>query len=142
MPFVLITGARFRPAQELDEQAPPGVLSWECATAKGDAMAKIIENAPQRMVLQSGSTTFTLDKGANTAVMQRKLLFWSLKPLEVPLTDVAEITLDVGVDRASGVEICNTMVVMRTGAAWALPADDRKDAETTATAMRGFLELG
>ena len=105
-------------------------------------MAKIIDNAPQRMVLQSGSTTLTLDKDANTAVMQRKLLFWSLKPLEVPLTDVAEFTLDVGVDRASGVEICNTMVVMRTGAAWALPADNKKDAETTAAAMRGFLGLG
>jgi hypothetical protein len=105
-------------------------------------MAKIIDHAPQRMALQSGSTTLTLDKGANTAVMQRKLLFWLLKPLEVPLTDVADITIDAGVDRASGVEVCNTMVVMRTGAAWAFPADDRKDAETTATAMRGFLGLG
>ena len=105
-------------------------------------MAKIIDNAPQRLVLQSGSTTLTLDKDANTAVMQRKLLFWSLKPLEVPLTDVAEITVDAGVDRASGVEICNTMVVMRTGAGWALSAADRKDAEATATAMRGFLGLG
>jgi hypothetical protein len=105
-------------------------------------MAKIIDNAPQRMVLQSGSTTLTLDKDANTAVMQRKLLFWSLKPLEVQLTDVAEIAVDAGVDRASGVEVCNTMVVMRAGSAWALPAADKKDAETTATAMRGFLGLG
>ncbi len=104
-------------------------------------MAKVIENAPQRMVLQSGSTTLTLDKDANTAVMQRKLLFWSLKPLEVPLTDVAEITVDAGVDRASGVEVCNTMLVMRTGAAWALPAADKKDAETTAVAVRDFLGL-
>jgi hypothetical protein len=104
-------------------------------------MAKIIESAPQQLVLQSGSTTLRLDKDANTAVMQRKLLFWSLKPLEVPLTDIGEITVDVGVDRASGVEVCNTMLVMRTGAAWALPAADRKDAETTAVAVRGFLGL-
>ena len=47
-----------------------------------------------------------------------------------------------GAPRASGVEVCNTMLVMRTGAAWALPAADKKDAEATATAMRGVLGLG
>ena len=38
-------------------------------------MAKIVESTPQRMVLQSGSTTLTLDKSADKATMQRKLLF-------------------------------------------------------------------
>ena len=55
---------------------------------------------------------------------------------------LAEFAVDAGVDRASGVEICNTMLVTRGGAAWALPADDRKDAEATAAAMRAFLGLG
>ena len=109
--------------------------------AKGDAMAKIIENAPQRMVLQSGSTTLTLDKTVGKATLQRKMLFWNLKPLELALTEVAEFAVDAGVDRASGVEICNTMLVTRGGAAWALPAADKKDAEATAAAMRGFLGL-
>jgi hypothetical protein len=104
-------------------------------------MAKIVESVPQRMVLQSGSTKLTLDKDAGKATMQRKLLFWSLKPIETPLAEVAEIAIDAGLDRASGVEICNTMLVTRAGAAWALPADDRKDAETTAAAMREFLGL-
>ena len=105
-------------------------------------MAKIVESTPQRMVLQSGSTTLTLDKTAGKATMQRKLLFWNLKPMETPLAEVANFEVDVGVDRASGIEVCNTMLVTRAGAAWALPAADKKDAETTAVAMRGFLGLG
>jgi hypothetical protein len=104
-------------------------------------MAKITESSPQRMVLQSGSTTLTLDKSGGKATLNRKLLFWSLKPMETPLSEVAEVTVDAGVDRASGIDVCNTMLVMRAGAAWALPAADKKDAEQTAVAMRGFLGL-
>jgi hypothetical protein len=104
-------------------------------------MARIVESAPQRMTLQSGSTTLILDKDAAKATMQRKLLFWSLKPTETPLAEVAEIAVDAGVDRASGIEVCNTLLVTRAGAAWALPAADRKDAEATAVAIRDFLGL-
>ena len=126
----------------MSTRATAAVLWWAAQQAKGDAMAKIIESAPQRMVAQSGSTTLTLDKTASKATLQRKLLFWKLKPLELPLGEVAEFAVDAGVDRASGVEICNTMLVTRGGAAWALPADDKKDAEATAAAMRAFLGLG
>ena len=108
---------------------------------QGDAVANIVESAPQRMVLQSGSTTLTLDKNTGKGTLRRKLLFWNLKPVELPLAEVAELSVDAGVDRASGVEICNTMLVTRAGAAWALPAADRKDAEATAAAMREFLGL-
>jgi hypothetical protein len=55
------------------------------------------------------------------------------------LTDIAEITIDAGVDRASGVEVCNTMVVMRSGEGWAMPAADKKDAEASAAAIRTFV---
>ncbi len=104
-------------------------------------MAKITQHGPQRMTLQSGSTTLVLDKEAGSATMQRKLLFWSLKPVQVPLIDVVDIAVDVGVDRASGVDVCNTMIVTRAGAAWALLAADRKDAEATAVTIRNFLGL-
>jgi hypothetical protein len=104
-------------------------------------MANIVESASQRMVLQSGSTTLTLDKNASKATLRRNLLFRNLKPLELPLAEVAELSVDAGVDRASGVEICNTMLVTRAGSAWALPAADRKEAEATADAMREFLSL-
>jgi hypothetical protein len=104
-------------------------------------MAKIVDSAPQRLVLQSGSTKLTLDKDAGKAVMNRKLLFWALKPLELPLAEVTQIDIDAGVDRASGIEVCNTMLITRGGAAWALPAADKKDAQATAAAMREFLGL-
>jgi hypothetical protein len=72
-------------------------------------------------VLQSGSTTLTLDKEAGRAILQRKLLFWKRKPVETVLSQIAEFTVDTAVDRASGIEICHTMVVMRNGIAWAFP---------------------
>ena len=66
---------------------------------------------------------------------------WGLKPVEAPLSNIANVTVDTAVDRASGVEVCHTMVVMRTGAGWALPAVDKQDAQTKATAMRVFLGI-
>jgi len=41
----------------------------------------VLESTPQRLVLQAGSTTLTLDKDAGTGCLQRKLLFWKMKPL-------------------------------------------------------------
>ena len=101
----------------------------------------IIENSPMRLVLKSGSTTLTFDKAAGKAVMQRKLLLWGLKPLETPLSDVTDVTIDAGVDRASGVEVCNTMLITRDGTGWALPAADKKEAQANAAAMRQFLGM-
>ena len=97
------------------------------------------EDTPRQLVLKSGSTTLTLDKDAGKATLQRKFLMWGLKPMEAPLSEVADVTVDTSVDRASGVEICHIMVVMRTGAGWALPAMDKQDAQTKATAIRAFL---
>lgn len=91
--------------------------------------------------LRSGGTTLTLDKNGGKAVLQRKFLFLKMKPAEMNLSEVADVTLDVGVDRASGVEVCNAMLVSREGSAFAVPAADKADAEKTATAMREFLGL-
>ena len=101
----------------------------------------VTENTPRQLVLKSGSTTLTLDKDAGKATLQRKVLMWGLKPVEAPLSNIANVTVDTAVDRASGVEVCHTMVVMRTGAGWALPAVDKQDAQTKATAMRVFLGI-
>ena len=99
----------------------------------------VLESTPQRLVLQSGSTTLTLDKAAGTGCLQRKMLFWKLKPLEQALSDFTQVTVDAAVDRASGVEICHTMLVTQAG--WSLAAADKKDAEATTAAVRGFLGL-
>ena len=77
-----------------------------------------IERSPQRLVLRSGSTTIAFDKDASKAAMERKLLLWARKPLERSLSHVARVTVDANVDRASGVELCSTMIVMQDGSAW------------------------
>ena len=91
--------------------------------------------------LRSGGTTLRLDRTGGKAVLQRKVLFVKMKPAEMDLADVADVTLDVAVDRASGVEVCNAMLVSRAGSAFALPAADKADAEKSAGAMREFLGL-
>jgi hypothetical protein len=101
----------------------------------------VTESTPRRLVLTSGSTTLALDKDAGKASLQRKLLFWNLKPTELPLSEFSSVALDKNVDRASGVEIFHSMLVTRTGAAWAFPARDKADAEKNVTALRDFLAL-
>jgi len=100
-----------------------------------------IERASQGLVLRSGSTALRLDKNASTVTMERKLLFWARKPVERPLSDLVRVTVDANVDRASGVELCSTMLIMRDGSAWALPPTDRKKATETADAVREFLGI-
>jgi hypothetical protein len=101
----------------------------------------ISERTPQKLVMRSGSTTLTLSKEAGTATLQRKLLFWTLKPSQAPLSDITEVNVEAAVDRASGVEVCSTMLIMRTGAGWAFPCSDKKDAQGIADAIRDFLGL-
>ena len=40
----------------------------------------VTESTQNRFVLKSGSTTLTLDKEAGQAALQRKIVFWGLKP--------------------------------------------------------------
>ena len=88
-------------------------------------MAQTIESTPQRLVMQFGSTRLALDKAATTATLHRKMLFWSLKPVSNPLSDVVDIAVDTATDRASGVEVCHAIVIMRTGDAWALAENEK-----------------
>ncbi|HEY0567168.1 MAG TPA: hypothetical protein VGD13_03415 [Xanthobacteraceae bacterium] len=99
----------------------------------------VTERTSQRLVLKSGSTILSLDRDTEKATLQRKLLFWNLRPAQAPISDIADVTIDAAMDRASGVEVCSTMLVMRTGAAWAFPSADKKDAQASADALRGFL---
>ena len=101
----------------------------------------VTERTPQRLVIKSGSTTLTLDKDAGKAILQRMLLLWKLKPAEASVSDITDVTIDTAVDRASGVEMCSTMLVLRSGAGWALPASDKKEAQAIAGEIRGFVGL-
>lgn len=101
----------------------------------------IVESTQRRLVLWSGTTSLTLDKDSNKASLQRKLLFWKLKPIEVALSEIGEVTVDKAVDRTSGVEMFSTMVVSRGGSGWALSASSKADADKNAATIREFLGL-
>ena len=101
----------------------------------------IIENTPMRLVLKAGSTILTLDKATGKMILQRKLLLWQRKPIEAGLSEVTDASVDTAVDRASGTEVCHTMVILRTGQGWALQAADKKEAQANANVIREFLGL-
>lgn len=101
----------------------------------------ITENTPKKLVLQSGSSTLILDKGAGTVTLQRKLLMWGRKPIEFKLSELADTAVDAAVDRASGIEVCNTMLIMKGGQGLAMPAADKKEAQANAAAIRKFVGL-
>ena len=101
----------------------------------------ILENTQTRLSIKAGSTTLTIDKTSDKISLQRKLLFWQRKPVEKPLSEVASVSVVVAVDRASGVEICHTMVIFKAGNAWALPAADKNEAQGNANAIRDLLRV-
>lgn len=97
-----------------------------------------IDRSPQRLVLTSGSTAVVLDKEAQQAVLQRKLLFWARKPVVRPLSSLSDVTVD-NVDPASKAEISSVMLGLREGGGWMLSARDKSDATAAASAVREFL---
>jgi len=101
----------------------------------------VIESTQNRLVLKSGSSTLTLDKQTGRAVFQRKLVIWRLKPSEASLSQISDVTADGSVDRASGVEIWHTMLVLSTGEGWAFPAAHKEEAHNNIAAIRKFLDL-
>jgi hypothetical protein len=106
-----------------------------------EATMPVLENTPTRLSIKSGSTTLTLDKTTGKITLQRKLLFWQQKPVEMALSDITSVSVDGSVDRASGVEICSTSVIFKSGSAWTLPAADKNEAQGNAAAIRQLLGL-
>jgi hypothetical protein len=104
-------------------------------------MAKITESTPQRLALQSGSTGLVLDKTAGAAILQRKLLFFSLKPVEQKIADITDVSLDTVTDPASHAEIDHVMLKLRAGGGWALAADSRQEAQQIVAEVRRFLGM-
>jgi hypothetical protein len=102
-------------------------------------MAQTVENTPQQLVMQFGSTKLTLDKTSATASLQRKMLFWTLQPVTKPLADISDVKVDTVVDRASGVEVWSVALVMASGAAWTLTENDQASAQATVSTVRNFL---
>ena len=90
----------------------------------------VTESTSQRLVLVSGSTTLTLDKDARKACLQRKLLFWKLKPTELPLSDFSSIALDKAVDRGFGCRDLSHHADHAGRRRLGLPARDKQEARS------------
>jgi hypothetical protein len=101
----------------------------------------IVESSPKRLVLQSGSTTLSLDRESGEMTLQQKILFWKPKPAKAKIADVTEVKLDTVVDRASGAELHHTMMVMKGDQGWAFPARDKAEAEANSAKLRQFVGL-
>ena len=76
---------------------------------------------------------------AGKATLQRKFLFWKLKPAEARLSDISHLTIDAVPDRASGGAAYYITLDLRNGAGWLFRATDKDDAELIAAAVRTFL---
>jgi len=102
----------------------------------------IVENTGKKLVLKSGSTTLSLDGAAEQMTLESKVLFWKRAPAHAAFKDVAEVKIEEVHDPASGAEIYNTMVLLKTGkGGWALTADTKKQAEAEIAAIRKFIGM-
>jgi hypothetical protein len=101
----------------------------------------IVENTAKKLVLKSGSTTLSLDGGAEQITLESKVLFWKRAPAHATFKDVAEVKIEQNHDGASGADIYGTMLVMKSGGAWSVPADDRKQADAQVAAIRKFIGM-
>jgi hypothetical protein len=105
----------------------------------------IIQSTPQRLVVQCGSrlnqTTITLDKNDDRASIERVILFWRRRPLELPLMDIEDVSVTSMMDAASGAETYQPVVRTHTGRTIVLPNTEKADADDTADRVRSFLGL-
>jgi hypothetical protein len=105
----------------------------------------IVEQTPARMVVHSGSllgrTVLTIDKDLGRARIERSLLMWSRAPVEIALTDIADVSVATTKDAASGSELHTPVMRLKSGQAVALPASEA-EATDTAARVRNFLGLG
>lgn len=99
----------------------------------------ITESSARRLILQAGWTCLVLDKVAGKARLERKFLFWRLKPAEARLSDISHLTIDAVPDRASGGRAYYITFDLRNGAGWLFRATDKDDAESIVAAVRIFL---
>jgi hypothetical protein len=109
-----------------------------------EATMTILQNTPERLVVQAGSRvnqcTLTLDRTTGSARLDRTLLMWPRKPVEVAIAEIDHVDVVTIHDAASGADTHQPVLHTRSGEAIALPVPD-EEAGTTAAQLRGFLGL-
>lgn len=100
-----------------------------------------IEATADKLVLKQGSMTLTLDKTSGLAMLQQKLLLWSKKPVEFPLSDIDDIAVKTDVDGLSGATIHHSVLHRRSGEIAVLTTEEAKAAAETVKMLRKFVGL-
>lgn len=100
-----------------------------------------IETGSDKVVLQDGGTTLTLDKAAGEAVLQKKVLFWNKKPVVFPLEEIDDITVLSEKDAMSGATLYHSVMHRRSGETTVLTTEPPEDAEATVNTLRSFVGL-
>jgi hypothetical protein len=101
-----------------------------------------IESTSHKLVLKEGATTLTLDKDTGKALLQHKVLLWSKKPVEFPLSDIDDIAVKSEKDGLSGASIYHSVLHRRSGETAVLTTGEVKDTEATVKTLRDFVGLG
>jgi hypothetical protein len=78
---------------------------------------------------------------AGKAALQQKVLLWSKKPVEFPLTEIDDIAVKSDQDGLSGAMIYHSVLHRRTGETMVLTTGEAREAEATVKELRGFVGL-
>jgi len=104
----------------------------------------ILESNDHRLVVQAGSlfnvTTLTLDKDEGRACLDRRVLMWRRRPVELGLSEIDDVGIVAIKDTASGAVLHEPVLHTRRGETIPLPVAD-EEADLTAHELRAFLGL-
>jgi hypothetical protein len=99
-----------------------------------------IEVTPRQLVLNSGSTTLTLDKDTAKATLQQKMLLWNKKPVEFAFSDIDDIAVRSETDGLSGAKIFHSVLHRRSGEIVILTTEEADATGETVKKLREFIE--
>ena len=104
----------------------------------------IVERSKNRLVVEAGGRLsafiLVLDKQAGTARLERNVLMWKRRPLEIPLTEIKDFDVASFKDAVSGAELRKLLLRTRNDEAIELPVEEAAIQETAAS-LRDFLGL-
>jgi hypothetical protein len=104
----------------------------------------IVERSANRLVVEAGgglsAFSLALDKAAGMARIERSMLMWKRRPLELPLADIKTFDVATFKDPASGAELRKLVLLTQANEAIEVPVDYTAIEETAAT-LRDFLGL-
>ena len=100
------------------------------ATSKGGNPMAIVEHSTNRLVVAAGgglsSFSLALDKQAGLARIERNMLMWKRRPLEMPLADIKDFDVATFKDAVSGAELRKLLLRTQADEAIEVPGGGSK----------------